>query len=392
MSERALVELRGAGVTFGERALFAGTDLAVRRGEVVCIVGDNGSGKSTLLRCLAGLQPHTGTRVLGDRPPPTADRSLRRAALAVPGATVAVLTLAALALAGSTVAFNFVDYLAMEGTCDPTRDVACEPSLLRAVAGSIGTSPLHALLESTAAGLAAALARQTLQTAALAASGTAALLWGILLAGLLTRGRATRRFTRAAVLGTAGGLALTAAAWALDAGALAAAAWWLALPVALTHALNPVGPRLGYVPQRLGLVERSTALDNVLHGLLGARTGLGHLRTLAGTWTASERQAAAAALERIGIADLADRRVESLSGGERRRVAVARALVRQADLLLADELLSEIDAASIEGLVGHLRHAAEQSTAVVFVEHDLERAHRAADRVLRLTPTGLEPA
>lgn len=135
--------------------------------------------------------------------------------------------------------------------------------------------------------------------------------------------------------------------------------------------------RIGYVPQRLGLVEHTTVLRNVLAGTLPE---VGRLRSLLGTFSHEHERRAREALERVGLGDRAAARPAHLSGGERRRVAIARALAQRPALLLADELLSELDegtAATILDVLRALQH--EAGTAVLMVEHDLERSCAVAD-------------
>ena len=97
----------------------------------------------------------------------------------------------------------------------------------------------------------------------------------------------------------------------------------------------------------------------------------------------ADRVAAAAALERVGLAEQARERFGALSGGQRQRVLIARALVQDAPVLLFDEPLSGVDAASaarIEALFGELR---AEGRALLVATHDVRQA-RAWDAVLCL--------
>jgi ABC-type Mn2+/Zn2+ transport system ATPase subunit len=136
--------------------------------------------------------------------------------------------------------------------------------------------------------------------------------------------------------------------------------------------------RPAYVPQteRARLDFPVSAHDVALMGAYG-RTPL--YRRVA----RHDREAARAALERVGLADRAGTRFGELSGGQRQRVLIARALVQDAHVLLLDEPLSGVDAVSaerIEAVFGELR---EEGRALLVATHDVEQA-RAWDTVLCL--------
>ena len=102
-------------------------------------------------------------------------------------------------------------------------------------------------------------------------------------------------------------------------------------------------------------------------------------------WPAQEREAAHAALTRVGMAWAADRRTDSLSGGERQKVAIARALHQQAPVLLADEPTASLDADAADEIVELITAlVAERQSTLLCVVHDLERVAQLADRVIVL--------
>jgi ABC-type Mn2+/Zn2+ transport system ATPase subunit len=94
-----------------------------------------------------------------------------------------------------------------------------------------------------------------------------------------------------------------------------------------------------------------------------------------------EREAAGRALERVGLASLAGETFGRLSGGQRQRVLIARALVRDAGVLLLDEPFSGLDRPSGERLEALIGELTEEGRGVVIATHDLEQA-RACDLVL----------
>lgn len=137
--------------------------------------------------------------------------------------------------------------------------------------------------------------------------------------------------------------------------------------------------RVGYVPQR-GSVDwdfPTNALDVVLMGLYGR---LGWCRRPG----AEERDEAYAALDKVGMADYADRQISQLSGGQQQRVFLARALVQDADLYFMDEPLQGVDATTERAIFDILRTLQERNCTVVAVHHDLQTVPEYFDHVLLL--------
>ena len=151
---------------------------------------------------------------------------------------------------------------------------------------------------------------------------------------------------------------------------------------------RPPRGAVGYVPQRLGLVRHTSVLDNIMHGGLHETPWL---TSLLHRVPPHVRERGTAALAALGLTDKADEPIHRLSGGQQRRVAVARALVQRPQLLLADEFLGELDPATTEVVVGAVKRLqAETGVAIVLVEHQLDQAMRIADRVFRFKGGELE--
>lgn len=137
---------------------------------------------------------------------------------------------------------------------------------------------------------------------------------------------------------------------------------------------------IGYIPQNLGLVRNLTARENVLLGALG-RTRF--WRSILGRFSAADRRRADEALDAVGLSGRGGERIERLSGGERRRVVIARAFLQNPRLLLADEFLAEVDRAAADEIIEILQDIRRRTgMTIVLVDHDLETACRIADRVV----------
>jgi len=149
-----------------------------------------------------------------------------------------------------------------------------------------------------------------------------------------------------------------------------------------TRDLRQLRSRVAQVLQGLHLVGRLGVLDNVLIG--GAARTPSWL-TWFRRWPAREREQARAALKRVGMGWAAQRRTDSLSGGERQKVAIARALHQNAPVLLADEPTASLDAEAADEVIALLRElVAERQATLICVVHDLDLVPRLAERVILL--------
>jgi putative ABC transport system ATP-binding protein len=136
--------------------------------------------------------------------------------------------------------------------------------------------------------------------------------------------------------------------------------------------------KIGFVFQGFNLLPRTSALDNVELPLVYAKV------------PAAERRARAlAALEAVGLAGRAHHQPTQLSGGEQQRVAVARALVNNPQVVFADEPTGNLDSVSTEELLAVLRRLNDTGTTIVLVTHELEVAKHGT-RLLRLRDGRIE--
>ncbi|MXX20859.1 MAG: ATP-binding cassette domain-containing protein [Cenarchaeum sp. SB0665_bin_23] len=137
--------------------------------------------------------------------------------------------------------------------------------------------------------------------------------------------------------------------------------------------------RIGYIPQSLGLVRNSTVLDNVM---MGALSRLGGLQSLLKRYPDSEVDAGHKVLEQVGLSDKVDRNVYTLSGGERRRVAIARAFMQRPKILLADEMISELDTTTSRIMMNMVRDEQKRTElTVIMIHHDIELATEFANTI-----------
>lgn len=124
-----------------------------------------------------------------------------------------------------------------------------------------------------------------------------------------------------------------------------------------------VALRVVIVPQDNGLATILTAAENVAVAMIAT-----------GGTPAEARRGTADALEQLGLAAQAGQLVEELSGGQQQRTAIARGLALRGDILLADEVTSELDAANRAKVIDLLRAEAARGAAVVLATHDPEAA------------------
>jgi ABC-type lipoprotein export system ATPase subunit len=130
---------------------------------------------------------------------------------------------------------------------------------------------------------------------------------------------------------------------------------------------------VGMIFQRFNLVPAMTALGNVELPLM-----------LAGVAPDERRARAEAVLDQVGLGARMDHRPDELSGGEQQRVAVARALVHDPPLLLADEPTGNLDSQTADEIVALLRAIHRGGRSVLVVTHNLDEFRDAAEWVVRL--------
>jgi phosphonate transport system ATP-binding protein len=150
-----------------------------------------------------------------------------------------------------------------------------------------------------------------------------------------------------------------------------------ASPAELLH----IRRNIGMVFQQFNLVRRSSVMTNVLNGRLGyANPWL----SLLGIWSPADKQRAVKALERVGIADKATSRADALSGGQQQRVGIARALMQEPRIILADEPVASLDPVLSHSILQYLEQLNKDGMTVICSLHFLDLVHRYATRVIAL--------
>jgi phosphonate transport system ATP-binding protein len=140
--------------------------------------------------------------------------------------------------------------------------------------------------------------------------------------------------------------------------------------------------RIGMVFQHFNLVHRSTVLTNVLSGRLGY---VNPAWSLLNRFPKQDIEKAHQQLARVGIGDKAYVRADNLSGGQQQRVGVARALMQDPDIILADEPVASLDPVLAHSIMQYLEKInQEDGMTVICSLHFLDLVHRYADRVIAL--------
>jgi phosphonate transport system ATP-binding protein len=146
--------------------------------------------------------------------------------------------------------------------------------------------------------------------------------------------------------------------------------------------LRAIRRQIGMIFQQFNLVKRSTVMTNVLSG----RLGYAHpVSSLFHRFPAEDRQRALNAMERVGIAEKANNRADQLSGGQQQRVGIARALMQEPKLMLADEPVASLDPVLAHSILRYLeRLNREDGITVLCSLHFLDLVHRYGTRVVGL--------
>lgn len=154
------------------------------------------------------------------------------------------------------------------------------------------------------------------------------------------------------------------------------------IAAATPEELRRIRRKIGMVFQHFNLVHRSKVITNVLGGRLGY---VNPAWSLFNRFPKEDTEKALKQLERVGIADKAYQRADELSGGQQQRVGIARALMQDPSMILADEPVASLDPVLAHSIMKHLEEINKSDGVTVLCSlHFLDLVHKYADRVIAL--------
>ena len=146
--------------------------------------------------------------------------------------------------------------------------------------------------------------------------------------------------------------------------------------------LRQIRRKIGIISQNFNLVKRSTVQKNVLSGRLGYYSTW---KSILGLFSKEDYERTTDALERVGLLDKLHTRCDELSGGQQQRVSIARTLVQQADIILADEPVASLDPLTTQKIMKDLQNINKGMGKTVIVNiHSVELARTFSTRIIAL--------
>lgn len=146
--------------------------------------------------------------------------------------------------------------------------------------------------------------------------------------------------------------------------------------------LRRIRRHIGMISQNFNLVKRSTVQMNVLSGRLGYYSTI---KSILGLFSKEDYQRTVEALEQVGLSDKLHTRSDELSGGQQQRVSIARTLVQQADIILADEPVASLDPVTSRKILSDLQDINRRLGKTVIVNiHSVELAKEFSTRVIAM--------
>lgn len=140
--------------------------------------------------------------------------------------------------------------------------------------------------------------------------------------------------------------------------------------------------RVGFIFQDFSLVDRATVFQNVLWGRLGK---VSSWRNLVGWFSRADKMAAMQAIREVDLVEQVSQRADTLSGGQKQRAGLARVLAQEAEIVLADEPISNLDPALSDDMLRLLAEVCDRHGATLLMSlHQPEVARRYAERIIGL--------
>lgn len=146
--------------------------------------------------------------------------------------------------------------------------------------------------------------------------------------------------------------------------------------------MRKIRRQMGFIFQQFNLVKRSSVITNVLTGRLGY---VNTAQSLANLFSKQDHELALRNLDRLGLREKAYVRADSLSGGQQQRVGIARALMQEPKLILADEPVASLDPVLSHSILKYLEQLNKEDGLTVLCSlHFLDLVHRYATRAIAL--------
>lgn len=143
-----------------------------------------------------------------------------------------------------------------------------------------------------------------------------------------------------------------------------------------------LGRRIGFIFQHFNLIDRATVFENVLWGRLGI---VNPFLSLFGRFPERDKKAAMRAIKEVNLEEQAGQRTDTLSGGQLQRVAIARVLAQEAEIILADEPVSNLDPSLADDILGLLGEVSSRHRVTLIMNlHQPALAQHYADRIIGL--------
>ena len=136
---------------------------------------------------------------------------------------------------------------------------------------------------------------------------------------------------------------------------------------------------IGFIPQQFRLIKELSVFENVMIGRLGK---LGTFASMMRMYPEKDKKIVLECISKVGLAGKEGLAARRLSGGEQQRVAIARCLAQEPQVILADEPVASLDVSLVETILEILDHENKEGKTIVFVMHDVELARRFAKHMI----------